>query len=444
VSDLIRQLVSPVGADDYLPGHGDPTYDARHYDLEIDYKLESNHLSGRARVDLVAREELTQFTLDLHGLRAAKVSIPKVGVAKYATRRGKLIVTTKSVIAAGNGFTVLITYGGNPRPVNDAAGQAGWEELDDGVLVAGQPGGAPSWFPCNDRPSNKATYHFSVTVASDYHVVANGILRRTTRRASSTTWVYDQVEPMATYLATVQIGRYASRVAAVDPVTIRTVLPPALVTRSDTALARQPEMMELFLRLFGPYPFAEYTVVVTDDELEIPLEAQGLSMFGRNFLTSDWTAVRLVAHELSHQWFGNSLTVEHWRDIWLHEGFACYAEWLWSEESGSRRTHERAVEHWGRLAELPQDVVIGDPGPDLMFDDRVYKRGALTLHALRLTVGDEPFFAMLRAWVRDNAYGNVTTEQFTAFAAEDTGHDLDALFNDWLFREELPALPLGR
>jgi aminopeptidase N len=249
---------------------------------------------------------------------------------------------------------------------------------------------------------------------------------------------------MATYLATVQIGRYASRVAAVDPVTIRTVLPPALVTRSDTALARQPEMMELFLRLFGPYPFAEYTVVVTDDELEIPLEAQGLSMFGRNFLTSDWTAVRLVAHELSHQWFGNSLTVEHWRDIWLHEGFACYAEWLWSEESGSRRTHERAVEHWGRLAELPQDVVIGDPGPDLMFDDRVYKRGALTLHALRLTVGDEPFFAMLRAWVRDNAYGNVTTEQFTAFAAEDTGHDLDALFNDWLFREELPALPLGR
>jgi aminopeptidase N len=313
--------------------------------------------------------------------------------------------------------------------------------LSDGVIVAGQPGGAPSWFPCNDRPSNKARYRFTVTAPSDYHVVTNGVLRSKSRRASATTWIYEQREPMASYLATVQIGRYSATLAASSPVTIRNVMPPALVSRSAAALGRQREMMELFIRLFGPYPVPEYTAVVTADELEIPLEAQGLSVFGSNFLEPDWRSSRLVAHELSHQWFGNSLTVEHWSDIWLHEGFACYAEWLWSEASGSRTTHDRAVENWDRLAELPQDLLIGDPGRDLMFDDRLYKRGALTLHAVRSTVGDDAFFAMLRAWVAANAYGNVTTESFTSHACEHTGHDLDDLFISWLSREELPALP---
>ena len=108
--------------------------------------------------------------------------------------------------------------------------------------------------------------------------------------------------------------------------------------------------------------------------------------------------MRLVAHELSHQWFGNSLTLGSWQDIWLHEGFACYAEWIWSEESGGPSAHERAEEHHEKLADLDQDLVLADPGPELMFDDRVYKRGALTLHALRLTVGDDAFFALLRGW----------------------------------------------
>ena len=112
---------------------------------------------------------------------------------------------------------------------------------------------------------------------------------------------------------------------------------------------------------------------------------------------------------MSHQWFGNSLTLGQWRDIWLHEGFACYAEWLWSEESGKDSAHERAVEHWDRLASLDQDLVLGDPGPELMFDDRVYKRGALLLHALRLTLGDDAFFELLTAWVTEHAHSTVST-----------------------------------
>ena len=106
-----------------------------------------------------------------------------------------------------------------------------------------------------------------------------------------------------------------------------------------------------------------------------------------------------------------------------------------------RATHEHATEHWERLDRLDQDVVLSDPGPELMFDDRIYKRGALFLHALRLTVGDDAFFDLLSSWVEQHAYGSVTTEMFVDFLRDRTGQDLDELVEDWLFKTALPALP---
>jgi aminopeptidase N len=360
---------------------------------------------------------------------------------KYRVKRGRVVVRRPETIAPDETFTVGVRYSGHPRPVKTRhLGSAGWEELSDGVIVAGQPHGAPSWFPCNDRPSNKATYRIALTAGSGYRVVANGRLTGTRRHASSVTWTFVQAEPMATYLASAHIGRYEIRTVKA-PVPTYAVLPKDLLDKYGSAFGRQPEMIEAFTRMFGPYPFSAYTVVVTADDLEIPLEAQGLSTFGANFLTSDWESVRLVAHELSHQWFGNSLTLGSWKDIWLHEGFACYAEWLWSQESGGRSTAEHAADHHARLSRLDQDLLLGDPGPDLMFDDRVYKRGALLLHALRLTVGDDAFFDLLRAWTKAHAHSTVSSDRFIEFCSLRTGHDLGDLFDRWLNREALPDLP---
>ncbi|NUR08605.1 MAG: M1 family metallopeptidase [Nocardioidaceae bacterium] len=429
------------GADPYVSGHGDTSYDVTHYDLDLDYSIHGNHLEGRARLTLVTREEVDRVELDLHGLKVGKVGLDG-GPAKHTTRRNRLVVRLPRTAPAGEEHTVTVRYAGNPKPVRKRhLGTAGWEELTDGVIVAGQPHGAPSWFPCNDRPSNKATYRVAVSASSDYRVVGNGRLVDRRRGSRTTTWVYEQRQPMATYLATLQIGRYDVVRLAERPVPVRAVLPHRLRPRLDDALGRQADMLRYFADLFGDYPFDGYTVVVTEDDLEIPLESQGLSVFGANFLRPDWDAVRLVAHELSHQWFGDSLTACSWQDIWLHEGFACYCEWLWSEESGGPAAHEHANRHWGRLAELDEDLVLDDPGPDLMFDDRVYKRGALFLHVLRLTVGDDAFFSTLRAWVSEHAYGNVTTQMFLAFVAARTGHDVDALAEAWLSRPELPELP---
>jgi aminopeptidase N len=181
--------------------------------------------------------------------------------------------------------------------------------------------------------------------------------------------------------------------------------------------------------------------VITDDDLEIPLESQGMSTFGRNFMVDEWDSVRLVAHELSHQWFGNAVTLGEWKDIWLHEGFACYSEWLWSEESGAASAHERARHHHQRLARLDEDLLVGDPGPSDMFDDRVYKRGALTVHALRCELGDDLFFGTLRDWVAANAGGTVSTPMLVEHVSAAAGRDLSDLFDRWLYRTDLPDLP---
>ncbi len=335
-------------ADPYLPGHGDPAWSATHYALDLDYDLAGNRLRGEAVVDAVAREELTRVVLDLAGLDVAKVTVDGRPPAKYAVRSNRLVVTLKAPIADGAAFRLVVKYAGAPEPlVEKHHGDAGWEELEDGVIVAGQPHGAPTWFPCNDRPDDKASYSIAVTAAADYTVIANGELTGKQRGSSTVTWRYEQVEPMATYLATVQIGRYRLHEYAGAPVPMTAAVPADVGAGFEAAFGRQPEMMATFVELFGPYPFPAYTAVVTADDLEIPLESQSLSTFGRNFCRDDWDAIRLVAHEMAHQWFGNAVTLARWQDIWLHEGFACYSEWLWSEASGGETADHWAEHHHG-------------------------------------------------------------------------------------------------
>ncbi|MDH2426524.1 M1 family metallopeptidase [Sphaerisporangium sp. TRM90804] len=427
----------------YFPERGNEGYWAEHYELTLDYRVGANRLRASAVVSAFATARLEAFTLDLaDALRVTAVTVDGVP-ARFTHGRDKLRVVPARGLHEGTLFVVEVRYGGNPSPVPSRWGGLGWEQLTDGVIVASQPTGAPSWFPCNDHPGDKSTYRVTVTTGSAYAVAANGRLAARRRGASTTTWVYEQAEPMATYLASVQIGRYQVTEVA-GPVPQRLLHPARLASRVRADFARQGQMIALFTELFGPYPFASYTAVVADDDLEIPVEAQGMSIFGRNHVDGRRGEERLVAHELAHQWFGNSLTLGSWSEIWLHEGFAAYAEWLWSEASGGETADTLAGRWHRRLAELPQDFPLADPGPRRLFDDRVYKRGALTLHALRRTLGDDAFFALLREWTTTYQHGTVSTAQFTRLAARHAATPLTPLFTAWLHADRLPPLPARR
>ncbi|SDO99472.1 Peptidase family M1 [Microbacterium sp. ru370.1] len=430
------------GADPYAPQSGDTAYDVLSYDLALSYRVRTNRLEGVATIAGVARDALASFALDLVGLRTSRVRVDGAPV-RFAAGPRVLRVTPAGTITAGERFEVEVTYAGAPAPRRSRWGTVGWEELTDGALVAGQPIGAPTWFPCNDRPDARARMRMEITVDDGYAVAATGVAGATTRRGGRATTTFTSDVPTATYLAAVHVGRYRTRPLAgsgqgvVPPVSV--TVPPALTAAADRAFSTVPDMLRLFDRLFGPYPQEACTLVVTADELEIPLEAQGLAVFGMNHLVP--AAQRLVAHELAHQWFGNSVGLARWSDIWLNEGFACYAEWLWSEQSGGADVETCVAESHARLAAQPQDLLLVDPGPDDMFDDRVYKRGAIALHAVRRRIGDAAFFDLLRGWTAEFRHSLVTTDDFRRAVEKAGGADAVTVLSRWIDHGALPPRP---
>ncbi|MDO4685035.1 MAG: M1 family metallopeptidase [Corynebacterium sp.] len=447
----LRSTPIPGVRDEYTGIDFNLGFHVRHYNINIQYRIRSNSLQGVATLSLDNYQPLRQLTLDLvPQLRVSKVVAQgtagyRIDVKRVTHTHGKLRITFSQIIPADQEFSISIFYSGSPTAVRSVWGTLGWEELENGSLVASQPNGAPSWFPCDDTPDEKAFYDITVTCENPYTVVANGQLVSKRRHGSRTTWHYRASHPMASYLATVLIGEFEQLTLATSPVPVIAYLPRGLRHDFQRAFKDQVKMIELFTRLFGPYPFGRYAIVITEDELEIPLEAQELSIFGRNHTNGKWE--RLIAHELSHQWFGNSLGLAQWNDIWLNEGFACYSEWLWFEHSSGEFP---ARHHYDILRQLPKDLLLADPGPRHMFDDRVYKRGALTIHAIRCLLGDAAFFAMVRRYVAASRYSVVEPIDLK-LACEVACREanvplvkLDALWKAWLYQLDLPPFPEAR
>lgn len=446
------------------------------YDLDLDYNAGPNHLNATAVLAIENYRELKTLTVDLaSSLRVSRVTLTGHGQAstqpelleirRYRHSGNKLHVTFVNELPADLVFDLTVKYSGNPRPLRSPWGEVGWEETDEGALVAGQPNGAPSWFPCDDTPDEKARYRTRITTHRDVTAVATGDLVSEKASGVKITREFVVDYPMSTYLAAVYIGPFTHE--DLRPATVgRKEVPVGAWLPSGTPEAKQvrerfhhdfraqSEMVEAYSQMFGAYPFPAYEVVVTSEEMEIPLEAQAMSMFGCNHADGNSTWERLIAHELSHQWFGNSVGLVEWRDIWLNEGFACYAEWLWFEHSQQIPAAHHAWVHYRKLLQKPQDLLLADPGTAAMFDDRVYKRGALTVHALRMMLGDKAFFPLVERWTTEHKMGLVETrdlenlvasvlvEHRLCASAEEASERTSAFFDAWLRAYELPDFPL--
>ncbi|MEV6948364.1 M1 family metallopeptidase [Streptomyces sp. NPDC051172] len=432
----------------YFAGHGSYAHRTLAYDLRLAYDPAVATLDGRAHIHAVSERPLRQVHLDLAGLSVHDAHVDGVSV-RPGHKGDKLILPTPRPITAGTPFTLEIGYAGRPGPVRTPFGQIGWDRTGDahgGTLVASQPLGAPSWFPCNDRPDDKAEFTFRVTVPRGHQAVANGMLLEQSSTGTTEFWKYHHPGPMAPYLAALYTGRFVQETwQARDTATGhrfvgRNAYPARLSRQARHDLARQPEMFEAFTGWFGSYPFETYGAVVVDADLEQPVENQTVSLFGRNHVDGERTWETLVAHELVHHWYGNSVSVRDWRDIWLNEGFATYGEWLWSEHIGEDSADTIARAAWHTLAQKAKGLRIAAPGPDRIFDDRLYDRGACTLHALRLALGDERFFAILRGWHHAHRGNSADTTAFIAHAGRYTPSKIEPLLYAWLYDEHLPPL----
>ncbi len=645
--------------DPYFPLDGNGGYDVQHYGLKVSYDPATDRLIGEATIRARATQNLSAFNLDFVGLRLRSLTVN--GTSATTTRKGQeLTVKPKTGLANGSTFTVVARYDGVPQTLEEF-GLSGFIHTEDGAIVIGEPHVAATWFPANDHPRDKAAFTFAITVPSGVEAISNGVLIGQQTSGSSTTWTWDAVEPMTTYLAMMAIGQFDVRAYqtagikywdAIDsafmvdlapPVTpeagsqflysqigepaykrlshlvdvpvgggqlsfrvnrdtepgwdflfvesrtaggddwttiadanghttqdvgacpgfvdfnpfLAHYLTPVLVDGGDPttpeddffscdpagttgawhaasgtsdgwetwtiplanagtatrqvevsityasdgfvqgrgvvidevvvstgqgttsfeadgspldgwttpaapagsepnpntwitssfvaavpglgasalkSFDRQPEILEFQASTFGPYPFSASGGIVDDASVGFALENQTRPTYSPFFFGGPEGNDFVVVHELAHQWYGDSLAVDSWQHIWLNEGFATYAEWLWSEEQGFDTTEQI----FDSFAEIPAEeeffwgLAIGDPGPNALFEFPVYARGAMTLEALRQEIGDRNFFRTLKEWSRTQAGGNVTTREFIDLAESFHRKDLDPLFAVWL------------
>jgi aminopeptidase N len=428
----------PVGAADvgdaYTPGAGNGGYDVGHYALDLRYDPDRGRLDGHAVVTATATEALSRFNLDFGALTVGALTVDGRTAAWRLDGR-ELVVTPARGLAAGQRFTVDVRYGGVPGTGPDAAQiDTGFLRGKSGAVALDEPTGAGQWFPVNDHPRDKATYDFAVTVPAGWTAVANG----SPAGHTGGTWRWRVSQPMASYLATVAIGKFRVTTSTADGRSVVSAVAESLPARVDAAVARTPEIVAFLESTFGPYPFDSVGGIVPDEQrLNYSLETQTRPTYSPKIFKDGETTI--IAHELAHQWFGDSVSLHDWRDIWLNEGFATYAQWLWDEHEGRGGPQQEFDDAY--RSGKPLDPPPGEPGADRMFAPSVYVRGAMTLHALRRTVGDQAFFAILRAWPAEHRYGTVTTKDFIALAERVSGRPVAPLLEEWLYKPGKPGYP---
>ncbi|WP_432172503.1 M1 family metallopeptidase [Streptomyces sp. Tue6028] len=427
--------------DPYFPQLGNGGFDARHYDLDVAYNPDTDRLDGRTTITARATQSLSAFDLDLQKLDVTKVEVN--GRRADFTRSGDEIhITPRGTLPKGKNFTVTVTYGGVPEALNGPivfGSDYGWMKTTDGVFVACEPNAASTWFPSSDHPSDKATYDIRIKAPQGLTGVSNGRLVSTYDKGGQTVAHWRESRPMATYLATATIGKFdvkTGKTPAGTPVYV--AIDPVLAnSNSVDVYGVTAEATDYWSQVFGPYPFEETGAIVDDmPQAGFSLEVQSKPAYSA--VRSEST----IVHELAHQWFGDSVSVERWKDIWLNEGFATYAQWLWSEHKGIRSAHDSFLAGYNAR---PADssfwqITVADPQRDTMFASAVYQRGAMTLQMLRERIGDQAFFKLLPAWTKLHRYGNANTADFVRLAEKISGQQLDDLFQTWIYTTGKPVV----
>lgn len=418
--------------DAYFPQLGNGGYDVQHYDVSLRVDPLANHLEAEARLSILATEDLARFNLDLWKLDVQSVEVD--GHPAPFERDGlELIITPEQELSSGALFDVRVVYGGQPESVPTDAipmkGGMGWMHHNDNVYVISQPNGTPSFVPCNDHPRDKATWSLTIEVPAPYVAVSNGEPEPMVEVDGWRTYAWGARDPMAPYLVTLAVAPFELEETWLGPdFVLRHYWLPEMAGTARAGLSRTADLLEFFSDRFGPYPFECYGAIVTDAPFPGALETQTIPIYGRGAASE-----QILAHEMAHQWFGDCVSVDGWEDIWLNEGFATYASWLWEGYAHGDEAWQRRLDGVERMVDSGRMGQPAEPGVGRMFSPGVYVRGAWVLYKLHEAVGDETFFAIMRTFVERFHNSNATTADFMALANEVSGADQSQLLNRWLY-----------
>jgi aminopeptidase N len=428
---------SDGAGDSYYPQDGNGGYDVADYDLKVRYDPASHRLDGAQTIAARATQSLSSFDLDLNGLTVDSVKVN--GAPARFDRRGahELVITPARALRRGQNFTTQIAYGGQPAPIGDPLlGDNGWQySKSGGAFVAGEPHSASTWYPVNDTPLDKATFHLAITVPDGWGVIANGTERGTrTAPGGGTTHVWSEDTPAVPYMTTVAIDRWDfHRTELSDGTPVVSAFAPGTPEATKAADARLPEIIDFLASKFGRYPIDAAGGIFLTEPIGFSLET-----LSRPIYSGRAGNIQTIVHENAHQWYGDSVAVDHWKDVCLNECFASYAQWLWSEAKEGQNLDDRYRTAVARATDTFWAGKLYDMGPGNEFT-YVYTKGPLALHALRHQIGQRAFDTVLKAWPQLHRDGNASLPEFQRFTEHVAHQDLRGFFDAWFYGNTKPA-----
>ncbi|MFJ8821853.1 M1 family metallopeptidase [Streptomyces sp. NPDC102467] len=450
VSQAASDTPTPGAAglgDPMFPLDGNGGYTVRHYTLDFDWQAPLTPFPASTTIKATAAQALSRFDLDFAGNELHSVTVN--GRPAQTRRDGdELVITPKAGIPRGSSFTVKVDYTADPTQIrhrDDAIEDYGWIPTPDGTVLYPQPDGAKMIFPADDHPSRRAPITFHVTTPAGLTAVANGrLVDRTTRPDGRVRWTYDSEQPVAAQLTQLAVGKF-QLIDGKGPggLPLRDVVPDALVAPTKQYRDLTPDHLAWLRAQLGPYPFNRYGVLVGDTDLGVALETQTLALLPKaDLLGTKVDAERNLLHELTHQWFGNSVAIATWSDLWLSEGHARFYERLYSQEHGgdsfeaAMKTAYESHDQWRYDYGAP-----AEPTEPNLFKRMRYDGSALVLYALREQVGADTFQRIERAWLTKYRGRSASTADYIAVASKVAGHDLSGFLRPWLYGPKTPPMP---
>jgi aminopeptidase N len=446
-----------AGVGDRLyPLLGNGGYDVQNYDLSLRYpaKDPAQTVTGDVTITAVATQNLSRFDLDFGGGSVARVSVNGHSAA-FARSGDELIVTPRHYLAKGKRFRVTVSrFTATPIEAN-ANSPVGFVRTPDGTVLAGQPNSSHMLFPSNDHPRDKATYTITLSAPAGWIGVANGRHVGDRAHGGYVSSTYRESQPMASELVQVAVGDFVvHHRPAVHGVPIRDVVPRRLASTLLPKAAVERSQVAWMERKVGRYPFENYGSLVIDASLGFALETQTLSLYDTGLFSAPaFVLDPIMAHELAHMWFGDSVAPWSWSDVWQNEGHATWYELLYADETGvfeqftgqpNREAYFKFVyslgDRWrdtyGPVARPASSATVWD-----VFNANVYDGGALVLYALQQKIGTAKFQQLERAWVRKYRGESASTYDFIALASRIAHRNLRTFLIAWLYGTRTPPMP---